>query len=145
MVQKKRQRQRNDTSTDLVDKVGSSSSTRTVSQGSLPKRLYSAVVKEGNPEDGAKAGLAISLAGLVVAGLTPAIFGIPALLGMIGGGAALGKAMPGKTFSVIGGATVATFVTFLLFVGTPLGIIGTLLFTILATGGSVAAYEKFSK
>jgi hypothetical protein len=62
---------------------------------------------------------------------------------MMGGGALLGKVASDKTFSVIGGATVASFLTFLL-IGTPLGIIGTLFFTILATGGATAAYENFS-
>lgn len=143
MVQKERQRQRSDDSTDLTDTIGSSSGSRTVSQGSMPKRLYSAVMKEGNAEDGAKAGLVISLSGLILAGITPALFAIPALLGMMGGGALLGKAASDKTFSVIGGATVASFLTFLL-IGTPLGIIGTLFFTILATGGATAAYENFS-
>ena len=144
MVQKQRQKG-SDSSVDelkdgLSDKLSGSS---TASDGTL-SRLYNAISKEGNTKDGAVAGTVTGILGLVVSGIVPFTI-LPMLLGFAIGGSILGGLSDINVHSLIGGVAVSSFLTFFLFVNIPilgLGLISTVLFTIVATGATVATYEK---
>lgn len=142
MVQKQRERQSDSKMEKLADGVSETIDADSRGGGTL-SRLYRAVTKEGVAEEGAIAGVLTSFAGLVVAGILPFTI-IPMLVGFTIGGGILGKLMPDSVHSVIGGVAVSSFLTFLLFVNIPilgLGLISTVLFTIVATGATVGAYE----
>lgn len=142
MTQKRKTRDRTTSITDVTDEISSSTG---LSDRSMTGRLIRAIKKEGSVGGGATSGLVTSVLGLVVAGVLPFTI-LPMLAGFVLGGAVLGKLMPNDVFSVMGGVGIASFMTFLLFVNIPilgLGLISTVLFTLVATGGSVAAYEYF--
>ena len=142
MVQKQREKQTDSKMQKLTDGVSKTIDTNG-SRNSTLSRLYRAVTKEGDKENGAIAGILTALAGLVVAGILPFTI-IPMLVGFTLGGGILGKVMPDSVHSVLGGVAVSSFLTFLFFVNIPilgLGLISTVMFTIVATGATVGAYK----
>jgi len=142
MVQKQRERQSDSKMEKLADGVSGTIDTDGSRNGTL-SRLYHAVTKEGDTKEGAIAGVLTSFAGLIVAGILPFTI-IPMLVGFTLGGGILGQVMPDSVHSVLGGVAVSSFLTFLFFVNVPilgLGLISTVLFTIVATGATVGAYE----
>jgi hypothetical protein len=146
MVQKQRkkdtERKMEDIADGLSNKIGNQKSSRNGKLG----QLYSAVTKEGSTEKGAIAGLLTAFIGLLSSGLLPFTI-LPMLFGFIVGGFLLGNIMPDSVHSVLGGITVSSFLTFFFFVNIPifgLGLISTVIFTLVATGASVATYEYSS-
>jgi hypothetical protein len=146
MVQKQSQKDRETNVEDIAEGLSNKIKNEKSSRNGTLSKLYSSVAQEGSTEKGAVSGLLTSFIGLVVAGVLPFTI-IPMLLGFSLGGAVLGKLMPNSTHSVLGGVAVSSFLTFFLFVNIPilgLGLISTLIFTVVATGASVAAYEYSS-
>lgn len=146
MVQKQRQKD----STKFEDIAEGVSETVTSdsksSRGGTLSRLYSAITKEGSAGTGALAGFSTAMLGLIVAGILPTTI-LPLLAGFALGGAVLGKVIPDDVYSVMGGVGVASFLTFFLFVNIPilgLGLISTIIFTVLATGATTATHQYFS-
>lgn len=142
MVQKQRERQSDSKVEKFADGVSETIDSSGSKNGTLAK-LYKSVSKEGDATEGAIAGVLTSFAGLMAAGLLPLTI-LPMLMGFTLGGAVLGKVMPDKVHSVLGGVAVSSFLTFFLFVNIPilgLGLISTVLFTVVATGATVGAYE----
>lgn len=142
MVQKQRDRQTDSKMEKLTDSVSDTVGTNG-GRGGTMSRLYNAVTEEGDKKEGAVAGISTAFAGLMLAGIIPTSI-IPMLVGFTIGGGVLGKVMPNNVHSVLGGVAVSSFLTFLLAVNIPifgLGLISTVLFSIVATGATVGAYE----
>lgn len=149
MVQKQKDKQDSkvsDVTDGLRNGLGTDSSKTLAKNKSMPVRLKDAIFKEGNVQNGVISGSVTSIAGLIFAGLIPTTV-LPLLVGFAVGGAALGKVLPNDVFSVMGGTAVAGFFVFLLSVNVPvlgLGLITTLLLTILGTGVATAAHQYAS-
>lgn len=141
MVQKQKSRDRN--KTDGLRGSLSDEPSERITGDSTASKLYQAVMSEGNATDGAISGVVTSIFGLVAAGILPFTI-LPMLVGFSLGGLALSRVVENDIYSVMGGTAVSAFLTFLLFVNIPilgLGLISTAIFTVLATGGTVATYE----
>lgn len=145
MVQKQREKDSkgiDDIRETVSDTVKGSKSS---SSGTLGQ-LYNTVKQEGNAKSAALSGGNVALLGLFAAGVLPTTI-LPMFLGIALGGAFLGKMIPKDVYSVIGGVAVSSFLTFLLFVNIPiigLGLISTIIFTLVSTGAATAAHQYVS-
>lgn len=149
MVQKEKQRERSTDLSDISDSI-SSGGGRSVSQGSLPKRLYSAIMKKGDAKEGLIAGFSGSLLSAIAGSVIPIVPGFVALtLGFIGSGAIMGKLFPDGEFSTMGGVAVASTFMLLLTVGGALplglGVLFALLYAAVVTGGATAVHQLVSE
>lgn len=144
MVQK--QRERDSTSVEDIREGVSEKVSGSKSSGGTLSSLYDVITEEGSTKSGALAGSTAAILGLIMSGILPTTV-VPMLLGIVLGGAAFGKVLPSDVYSVMGGIGVASFLSFLLFVNVPiigLGIITTVLFTLISTGLATAAHQYVS-